>query len=178
MHAWHDISAGNNAPEIVNSIIEIPKNSKAKFEIDKLTGLIKLDRVLYSSVHYPTNYGFIPQTLCDDGDPLDILVISTEILPSLCLVECKVIGAFNMTDQGKQDTKILAVPSNDVGFSHVEHYQDLRPHLLIEIRNFFEIYSNLENEVIVVGELFGPTAAYKMIEADMLKYQEKFIKKY
>jgi len=174
MHPWHDINIGKNAPAILNCIVEIPKNSKSKFEIDKESGLIRLDRVLYSSVHYPTNYGFIPQTLCDDGDPLDILVISTEILPSLCMVECRVIGAFSMTDKEKGDNKILGVPLKDMGFAHVDHYQDLPPHLLIEIRNFFEIYSTLENETVVVSEIFGPTAAYKMVEADAQKYLERF----
>src|SRR5882724_7634652 len=119
-HPWHQVSPGDNIPEVVNAIIEIPKGSKAKYEIDKESGLLKLDRVLFSSVMYPANYGFIPQTYCDDKDPLDILILSQIDLVPLCIVEAKVIGVMQMLDQGQPDDKIIAVAAQDMSVAHLD----------------------------------------------------------
>src|SRR6188472_4416580 len=135
---WHDVSTGAGAPEVVQALIEIPESSKAKYEIDKESGLLKLDRVLFSSVHYPSNYGFIPQTYCGDNDPLDILVFSQVVLPPLCLVDAKVIGVMQMSDQGQHDDKIIAVAAKDMSVGHYNDISELPHHLLLELRGFFE----------------------------------------
>ena len=130
-HPWHQVSPGDNMPEIVNAIIEIPKGSKAKYEIDKETGLLKLDRIIYSSFHYPINYGFVPQTLGLDGDPLDILVMCSESIQPLCLVEATVIGNMQMIDNGEEDDKIIAVATNDPTVNHITNINELPKHFLL-----------------------------------------------
>ncbi|CAN5562425.1 inorganic diphosphatase [soil metagenome] len=163
MNAWHDVFYGENAPEIVSAIIEISKGSKGKFELDKETGLIKLDRVLYSSVHYPANYGFIPQTYCDDKDPLDILVFASIEIPKMCLMDAKVIGVMRMIDTGEIDDKIIAVAANDISVSYLNDISELPPHTTIEMRAFFEDYKNLEHKQVVVEEFFGREKAFEII---------------
>ena len=132
---WHDIHYGDEAPEYVNAVIEISKGSKGKFELDKETGYLMLDRVLFSSVHYPANYGFIPQTYCDDKDPLDIMVITSIELPPLCMVKAKVLGVMKMMDQGEADDKIIAVAENDMSVIHYEDVSELPDHFFREIKN-------------------------------------------
>ncbi len=173
---WHNVSYGKSSPDFVNAIIEIPEGSKAKYELDKESGLIKLDRVLFSSVHYPANYGFIPQTYCDDNDPLDILVLcSVQVLP-LTLIEAKVIGVMHMIDNNEQDDKIIAVAKNDMSINYINELEELPPHTTIEIRNFFEDYKKLENKSVIVEEFLGREKAYKIIEESILLYNDKFKK--
>jgi len=173
-HPWHDVSIGDKYPERVKGIIEIPKNCRAKYELDKDSGMLKLDRLLYSSINYPANYGFIPQTFCDDGDPLDILVISQiEIVP-MCLVEATVLGVMRMLDGGEMDDKIIAVASNDISVNHMKEMSDLPPHLLLELHSFFEDYKKLENKTVVVEEPQGRDIALEVIRQSVIDYQKKF----
>lgn len=143
---WHSVEPGDKRPEIVNAIIEIPKGSKAKYEVDKKTGLLKLDRVLFSSVMYPANYGFIPQTYCDDNDPLDILVLCSEEVIPLSIIEAKVIGVMHMIDGDERDDKIIAVANNDMSVNHINDISDLPPHTEKEITRFFQDYKALEQK--------------------------------
>lgn len=174
LHPWHEIASGEQVPEILNAIIEIPRGSVAKYEIDKASGLIKLDRVMFSAVHYPINYGFIPQTLGDDGDPLDILVLSQVATVPLCLVRCKVIGLMQMIDSGKLDDKIIAVALNDASVSHIEHIDDIPLHYKMELKNFFEDYKKLENKTVVVDEFQGRDAAFASIQHSIDLYRQQF----
>ncbi|HXH17744.1 MAG TPA: inorganic diphosphatase [Chitinophagales bacterium] len=174
MHPWHDISPGDKIPEVVIALIEIPKGSKGKYEIDKPTGLIKLDRVLYSSVHYPANYGFIPQTYHEDKDPLDILVISQIELPPRCLVEAKVIGMMRMKDRNELDDKIIAVAQQDIAVSYIDSLDELPPHTTVEIKRFFQDYKILENRKIEVEEFFGKEKAYEVIRKNIENYSKYF----
>ena len=141
-HPWHGISPGESAPRIVNAVIEIPQGSRAKYEIDKDTGLLKLDRVIYSSFYYPSNYGFIPQTYGDDKDPLDILVITSMPVQALCLMEAKVIGVMQMIDSGDADDKIIAVASNDPSVNHYNNIEELQKHFFDEMRHFLKSTKN------------------------------------
>lgn len=171
---FHAVSYGTKIPETVQAIIEIPSGSKAKYEIDKDSGLIKLDRVLFSSVHYPANYGFIPQTFCDDGDPLDILVLSQIDLVPLCIVEAKVIGVMRMIDQGKHDDKIIAVATRDMSVQHYNDISELPEHLLRELQRFFEDYKILENKKVEIAEFQNKNLAYKIIEESIALYKKTF----
>ena len=172
---WHDVSRGDATPAVVQSIIEIPKGSKGKYELDKESGLLKLDRVLFSAVHYPAAYGFIPQTYCDDKDPLDILVLcSVDIVP-MCLVEAKVIGVMQMVDQDEEDDKIIAVAAHDISVNHYNDISDLPPHTLLEMRRFFEDYKALEhNKHVTVERFMGKEDAYRIINASITLYQDTF----
>lgn len=175
-HPWHGVTYGKNAPQIVTGVIEIPKASRAKYEIDKPTGLLKLDRVLYSSYQYPANYGFIPQTLGDDNDPLDILVLSFETIQPMCLVDAKVIGVMNMVDDGEGDEKIIAVANKDITVNHINDLCDLPQYLLAEIQNFFESYKVLENKDVVINGFEDKEAAWKVIDKAIANYKEKYSK--
>lgn len=171
---WHHVHYGKNAPDIVNAIIEIPKGSKGKFELDKDSGLIKLDRVLFSSVHYPANYGFIPQTFCDDNDPLDILVLSSIDLPPRCLIEAQVIGVMRMIDQGEADDKIIAVALNDMSVKHMMDIEDLPPHTTTEMERFFEDYKILENKEVRVNKSQGKDVAFEIINDSIELYKSTY----
>lgn len=171
---WHTISSGKQAPEIVKGIIEIPKGSKGKYELDKQSGLLKLDRVLFSSVIYPGNYGFIPRTFCDDKDPLDILIISQIEIPPMCIVEAKVIGVMRMIDNGEADDKIIAVAANDVSVNHIEDIDQLPPHTIKEIQRFFEDYTKLENKEVVIENFLGKEDAFRIIHESIQLYQKTF----
>src|SRR5687768_7166384 len=163
-HPWHGAECGENAPEIVNALIEIPEGSRAKYEIDKKTGLLKLDRVIYSSFHYPVNYGFIPQTLGEDGDPLDILVLCSESIQPLCLVESIVIGNMQMTDNGETDDKIIAVAAKDPTVNHLKNVNELPPHFFSVLKNYFEQYKVLENKKVQIDEFQTKEIAYQVIQ--------------
>lgn len=147
-----ELPAGPNPPHIVHAVIEIPKGGKNKYEYDRRLGLFRLDRVLYSSVHYPAAYGFIPGTVAGDGDPMDILVMTTEPTFTGCLIEVRPIGLFRMRDEAGEDEKVLSVPVADPGLSHIRELNDLPPHFLKEVEHFFKIYKELEGkQVVTVG---------------------------
>jgi inorganic pyrophosphatase len=168
INPWHDVNIGKNAPEVVTGVIEIPKGSKGKYELDKKTGMLMLDRVLFSAVHYPANYGFIPQTFCEDHDPLDILIISQIDIPSMCLVEAKVIGVMRMIDGGEADDKIIAVAAGDQSVNYINDIDDLPPHLMKEVHRFFEDYKKLENKEVKVEDFLGKEDAMLFIQAFFL----------
>ncbi len=171
---WHTVSYGDNVPDTVNAIIEIPRHSRAKYELDKETGMLKLDRVLYSSVYYPANYGFIPQTYCDDKDPLDILVFSQLTIQPMCLVEAKIIGVMRMLDQGEADDKLIAVCANDVSVAHINDISELPPYAISEMKHFFEEYKKLENKVVKIEEFQGPRIAKKILQHSINDYKNMF----
>ena len=173
-HPWHSVSPGQKIPSIVNAIIEIPKGSKAKYEIDKETGLIKLDRVLSSSVVYPANYGFIPQTYCDDKDPLDILVLCSVDVYPMTLIEAKVIGVMHMVDNGEQDDKIIAVAKNDMSVNYINDLDGLPPHTMKEVVQFFQDYKVLENKNVTIEKLMGKEYAFQVINEALQLYQTTF----
>jgi inorganic pyrophosphatase len=177
LHPWHGAHYGDNAPEIVNALIEIPQGSRAKYEIDKTTGLLKLDRVVYSSFHYPVNYGFIPQTLGEDHDPLDILVICSESIQPLCLVEATVIGNMQMIDNGEKDDKIIAVATKDPTVNHFTNVNELPKHFIAVLKNYFENYKVLENKVVEIDEFVDKYTAYDIIKKDIESYAKKYPKK-
>jgi inorganic pyrophosphatase len=176
MNPWHDVSYGEQSPSIVQCIIEIPSGSKAKYELDKESGLLRLDRVLFSSVHYPANYGFIPRTYCGDKDPLDVLVISqVEVVP-FCIVNAKVIGVMRMLDGGESDDKIIAVAADDISVNHYNDITDLPPHTILEVQRFFEDYKKLENKKVVVEDFLGREEAYRIVRESIELYNETFKK--
>lgn len=174
LHPWHELSPGNRLPEYVNGIIEIPKGSRAKYEVDKASGLIRLDRVLYSSMYYPANYGFIPQSYCGDKDPLDILVLAQVELVPLCLVEARVIGVMRMLDNGDADDKIIAVAAGDPSVNHIRDIRELPHHFISELRNFFEEYKKLENRTVVVDEFFDCLTAQHVVHEALELYKITF----
>lgn len=177
LHPWHGAHYGEGAPAIVNALIEIPQGSHSKYEIDKHTGLLKLDRVIYSSFHYPVNYGFIPQTLGDDGDPLDILVLCSESIQPLCLVEANVIGNMQMIDTGEMDDKIIAVAARDPSVNHIKNVNELPPHFFSVLKNYFEQYKVLENKVVQIDQFQEKETAYNVINEAIDMYKNKFPKK-
>lgn len=174
LHPWHEVSPGEDVPSSVNAIIEIPKGSKAKYEIDKESGLIKLDRVLFSSVMYPANYGFIPKTYCDDKDPLDILVFCSVDVYPMSIIEAKVIGVMHMIDNGEQDDKIIAVAKNDMSVNYINDLSELPPHTMKEIVRFFQDYKALERKNVTIERLFGRSYAYQVIQESIDLYQKEF----
>lgn len=172
MNPWHKVPVGDGAPDVVNGIIEIPQNTRAKYELDKETGLLKMDRVIYSSMYYPHNYGFIPQTYCDDQDPLDILVLSKISIVPMCLVEAKVIGVMRMLDGGEMDDKIIAVANNDMSVQHFNDISELPAHYIKEMRNFFEDYNKLENKTVAVEDFQNAEIAKEILEQSIKDYKE------
>jgi inorganic pyrophosphatase len=173
-HPWHGAGYGKDAPSTVNALIEIPQGSRAKYEVDKETGLLKLDRVIYSSFHYPVNYGFIPQTLGMDNDPLDILVLCSQSIQSLCLVEATVIGNMQMIDNGQADDKIIAVAAKDPSVNHITRMEELPHHFLLELRNFFEQYKVLENKKVAIDSFQDQFIACRVIQSAIDLYKEHF----
>lgn len=175
-HPWHEVSIGDNPPELVNAIIEIPKGSRAKYEIDKDSGLIKLDRVIYASMYYPLNYGFIPQTLGEDHDPLDIVVLTQVAVVPRCLIPSRVIGVMRMIDRGEADDKIIAVAMQDASVSHINTVEELPEYFRVELKHFFENYKALENKKVVVDEFESTEKAHLIINESVERYKKEFRK--
>ncbi len=173
---WHDISPKRISPTDFISVIEIPKGSKKKYELDKETGLIILDRILYTSTHYPANYGFIPRTLGDDGDPLDILLLCSEALEPLTLTRSYPIGVIKMLDGGRNDEKIIAIPFNDPTYNEYTDISQLPEHVFAEMRHFFTVYKALENKETAVDEVSGREDAVAIIKQAIENYVEVFCK--
>ncbi len=170
MHPWHDVSWGADVRDYFFAIVEIPEGSKVKYELDKATGLLRADRVLYSSVHYPANYGFIPQTYCDDGDPLDVLALCQEPLAPLSIARCRPVGVIAMTDDRGQDDKIIAAHIDDPQFAHYRDISELPPHTLSELERFFLDYKTLERKQVAIERFQGHAAAERVIEAAIRLY--------
>lgn len=172
LHPWHGVETGRDKPEIVTAIIEVPRGAKTKYELDKLSGLLKVDRILYSAVHYPANYGFIPKTYCDDNDPLDILVLGQESVVPLSMLRAKPIGLMKMIDQGEADDKIIAVHVDDPEYATYNSIDELPPHILKTLQRFFEDYKVLENKEVIIEAFQGPEEAKKAILDACRLYEE------
>ena len=176
MKIWHDISPKRIQAEDFIAVIEIPKGSKKKYELDKETGLLILDRILYTSTHYPANYGFIPRTFAEDGDPLDVLVLCSESIEPLTLVRCYPIGVIRMLDNGKPDEKIIAIPFNDPSYNLYKDISDLPKHVFDEMRHFFTVYKALENKQTAVDEEQGREEAVRVVRECIDYYVDCYCK--
>jgi len=172
-HAWHDISPGEKLPLEFYSVIEIPYGSNVKYELDKGSGLIKLDRVLYSAVYYPANYGFIPQTLAEDGDPLDVLVLCQQPVVPLTLIYARAIGLMTMIDSGKRDHKIVSIATEDPEFNSYREASEMPEHRLAMLRRFFLDYKQLEKKAVEVDEILPAKDALPVIEDALVLYSEQ-----
>ena len=173
IHPWHDVTPGENIPQEYNAIIEIPFGSSVKYELDKQSGLIKLDRVLYSAVYYPANYGFIPQTLAEDDDPLDVLVLCQETVTPLTIIHARTIGLMTMIDVGKKDHKIIAVATEDPEFNSYREASEMPAHRLTMLRRFFQDYKQLEGKHVEVDEIEPSKAAFPIIEDALHRYSRQ-----
>ena len=173
---WHDISPKRITPEDFICVIEISKGSKKKYELDKETGFIMLDRILYTSTHYPANYGFIPRTYGDDGDPLDVLLLCAESLEPLSLVRAYPIGVISMIDNGRNDEKIIAIPFQDPNYNQYQNLDQLPSHIFEEMTHFFSVYKNLEHKDPAVNEVSGKESAVRVIQEAIDHYIESFCK--
>ncbi|MGN1456918.1 MAG: inorganic diphosphatase [Acutalibacteraceae bacterium] len=171
---WHDMDSSRINPEDFMVVIEIPKGSKAKYELDKQTGVLKLDRILHTSTHYPANYGFIPRTYADDLDPLDVLVLCSEQIVPMTIVQCYPVGVITMLDNGRNDEKIIAIPFNDPTYNEYKEISELPKHIFDEMTHFFSVYKALENKETVVDEVKGKDDAVAIIQAAIDSYKEKF----
>jgi inorganic pyrophosphatase len=171
-HPWHDVTPGLNLPYEFMALVEIPRGSSIKYELDKTTGLLKVDRMLYSAVHYPANYGFIPQTYAEDDDPLDVLVLCQEAVAPLTLVRSRAIGLMTMIDSGKKDHKILAVALDDPEYSGFREANELPMHRLTMLRRFFQDYKTLEGKSVEVDEFQAASFAAPIIESALVRYSE------
>jgi inorganic pyrophosphatase len=175
MHPWHDIPLDvATVEESFPAVIEVPQGSKNKYELDKQTGLLRLDRVLYSAVHYPADYGFVPRSLCDDGDALDVLVLSQESVYPMTIVAARPIGVMVMRDEKGNDDKLIAVSIHDPAFAHYRHFDDLPPHRVKEIRRFFEDYKILEGKGVEIERVDGPERAVEVLLESLEMYAERF----
>ena len=172
-HAWHDVTPGLNLPSEFTAVIEIPRGSSVKYELDKATGLLRLDRVLYSAVHYPANYGFIPQTLAEDDDPLDVLVLCQEAVDPLTLLSARAIGLMTMIDSGKRDHKILAVAMDDPEYNSFCEASELPIHRLNLLRRFFQDYKQLEGKAVEVDDFQPAGFAVPIIEDALQRYSAR-----
>ncbi|MEO5511699.1 MAG: inorganic diphosphatase [Longimicrobiales bacterium] len=173
-HPWHDLQTGPDQPRNANVVVEIPRGSRNKYELDKETGLFRFDRLLYSAVHYPGDYGFIPRTLAEDHDPLDVLIMTTSPTFTGCIVEVRPIGVFDMQDRGEMDEKILAVPVRDPLYDEHDSLDDVQPHFLLEVEHFFKIYKDLEGAQTQTMGWRGRDAAHEVIQDSIQRYNEKF----
>lgn len=171
---WHDVPIGDRAPERFQAIIEIPAGHKVKYELDKTTGLLRVDRMLYSSVVYPANYGFIPRTLGDDDDPLDVLVLMQEPVVPLSILWARPIGLMTMLDMGQNDEKVICVHLHDPAFNSYHHIGELPEHRLRELRRFFQDYKALEEKEVLVQDFLGPEEARRAVQASMDRYEATF----
>ncbi len=176
MNIWHDINPSKITPEEFTAVIEIPKGSKTKYELDKDTGLLKLDRILYTSTQYPASYGLIPRTYANDGDPLDVLVLCSQNIYPMTLVQCYPIGVISMVDSGSDDEKIIAIPKSDPTYNMYRDVSELPEHIFEEMRHFFSIYKDLENKETIVKEVKGREEAIQIITSTINAYKEKFEK--
>ena len=172
MHPWHDVSPGKELPRDFQALIEIPLGSNVKYELDKTSGLLKVDRIIHSAVFYPANYGFIPQTYAEDNDPLDVLVLCQEAVQPLALIKARAIGVMTMIDSGASDDKIIAVATNDPEFSDYLEARDLPPHRLLVLKRFFQDYKQLEGKQVQVEDIRPAYAALTVIEKSLARYQE------
>jgi len=173
VNAWHDVELGDHIERHFRAVIEIPKGSKVKYELDKRTGLLWLDRVLHSAVHYPANYGFLPRTFCGDGDPLDVLVLGQEPVTPLCLLRARAIGVMTMSDDKGEDDKVIAIHVDDPEYAHYTDIAGLPPHRLRELQRFFIDYKVLEDKPVNVGDLRGRADAERVIRAAVRLYDER-----
>ena len=173
IHPWHDVTPGEDAPHEFLSIIEIPFGSSVKYELDKISGLIKLDRILYSAAYYPANYGFIPQTLAEDDDPLDVLVFCQETVVPLTLIHARTIGLMTMVDAGKKDHKVIAVATEDPEFNSYREAQEMPGHRLRMLQRFFQDYKQLEGKAVEVDEIQPAKNAYPIIEDSLARYSRQ-----
>lgn len=173
MHAWHDVELGEHIERHFNAVIEIPKGSKVKYELDKATGLLWLDRVLHSAVHYPANYGFLPRTFCEDGDPLDVLVLGQEPVVPMCVLRARAIGVLGMRDDKGRDDKIIAVHIDDPEYAHYGDIAELPPHRLKELERFFMDYKVLERKAVSVEGMRGRAEAERVVRAAAALYRER-----
>ncbi|NLA85757.1 MAG: inorganic diphosphatase [Clostridiales bacterium] len=177
MNIWHDINPSRITPEDFFGVVEIPKGSKTKYEIDKETGMLLVDRVLFTSTIYPANYGFIPRTYADDKDPLDILVMCTEPLAPMTLIRCFPVGVIKMLDSGFLDEKIIAIPYGDPTYAHVRDIKDLPEHVFHEMKHFFSVYKQLENKDTVVDDVAGRDEAVSIVKSAIDNYMKYFAAK-
>jgi inorganic pyrophosphatase len=175
MHAWHDVELGDQLDRHFRAVIEIPKGSKVKYELDKATGLLYLDRVLHSAVHYPANYGFLPQTFCEDGDALDVLVLGQEPVFPLCILRAKAIGVLPMHDDKGRDDKIIAIHVDDPEYAHYRDISELPPHRLRELERFFLDYKVLEHKTVDVERLRGRSDAEQVVRDAARMYRERIL---
>lgn len=171
---WHDLDSSRITAEDFMCVIEIPNGSKVKYELDKQSGLLKMDRILYTSTHYPANYGFIPRTYADDLDPLDVLVLCSENIYPLTLVQCYPIGYITMLDNGRNDYKVIAIPFNDPTYNSYHDINELPKHVFDEMVHFFSVYKTLENKETVVDEVRGKEEAIEIVREAIENYKEKF----
>lgn len=176
MNIWHDMSPKSINKNNFVAVIEIPKGSKVKYELDKTTGMLKMDRILYTSTHYPANYGFIPRTYAEDGDPLDVLVLCSETLVPMSLVECYPIGVISMLDNGAADEKIIAIPFNDPTYNVYKDIKDLPQHIFDEMSHFFSVYKALEHKDTVIDDVKGADVAIEIVESCIERYVNSYCK--
>src|SRR5947209_6536066 len=170
---WHDVTPGERLPAEFTAVIEIPMGSSVKYELDKGTGLLRVDRILYSAVYYPANYGFIPQTLAEDDDPLDVLVLCQEAVVPLTMIYARAIGLMTMIDAGKKDHKIIAVATKDPEFNSYREAQEMPPHRLLMLRRFFQDYKLLENRAVEVDQIRPAKEAYPIVDDALHRYSEQ-----